>query len=301
MTEQVMPRYPIYVPSKGRANACLTAKFLIRDSVPFYLVVEPQEKNAYASFFGEEQLLMLPFSDMGSVIPARNWIKEHSVKAGHLRHWQMDDNMDEVRRRFRGKRIPVRAGAALAAVEDFVDRYENIAVAGLNYRMFLPDNMKFSPFFLNVHVYSCALILNSLPYKWRGRYNEDADYCLQVLSGGWCTVLFNAFCIKKRTTMTMKGGNTDELYHGDGRLKMARSLERLWPGVVTTKRRFRRPQHVVKNQWRKFGTPLRLKPDVRLEDFEPVDEHGMKLIQVQPVKSKELRELMQDRLERDAR
>jgi len=104
--------------------------------VPFRLVVEPQERDAYGAVFGEETILVLPFANQGSVIPARNWIKDHAVEAGHLRHWQLDDNIRRTRRWYRKKRISCRAGVALAVVEDFVDRYENVAVAGLQYNMF---------------------------------------------------------------------------------------------------------------------------------------------------------------------
>ena len=48
-----------------------------------------------------------------------------------------------------------------------------------------------------------------------------------VLKDGWCTVLFICFLADKATTMTMKGGNTEELYklngQADGRLLMAQS------------------------------------------------------------------------------
>ncbi len=43
----------------------------------------------------------------------------------------------------------------------------------------------------------------------------------------------------------MTGGNTDELYRGDGRLKMAKQLENRHPDVVKIRRRFGRWQHVV--------------------------------------------------------
>ena len=150
------------------------------------------------------------------------------------------------------------------------------------------------PFVLNCRVYSCSLILNSLPNKWRGKYNEDTDYCLQVLADGWCTVLMNLFLVDKAGTMVMKGGNTDELYaKNDGRLKMARSLERVWPGVVETKRRFNRPQHVVKNSWKHFDTPLKRKPG--LEIPEGIDEMGMELRQVKPIQSPEIQRLLDER------
>lgn len=294
MSNLLLPRYPIYIPSKGRWDCCSTAKFLRADDVPFFLVVEPQEREMYAQVFGETNLLTLPFSNPGSVIPARNWIKEHSQKAGALRHWQLDDNIKAIQRRYKsGRRIAVDAGVALRAVEDFSDRYENIAISGLNYRTFVMAVERKTPFILNCRVYSCCLILNSLPHRWRGRYNEDTDMCLQVLADGWCTVLVNAFVIDKAQTMQIKGGNTDTLYHGDGRLKMARSLERLWPGVVEVDRRWNRPQHVVKDRWERFDTPLKLKEGIDLSAIEPND-YGLRLVEVKPVKSESLKRLLDE-------
>jgi hypothetical protein len=52
---------------------------------------------------------------------------------------------------------------------------------------------------------------------------------LSLLKAGPCTIQFNAFLSGKMATMTMRGGNTDELYVEDGRLKMAQSLQELHP------------------------------------------------------------------------
>ena len=281
-------RYPVYVISKGRADCCLTAKFLIKDGAPFSLVVEPQEHAAYAGRFGADRVRALPFSNLGlGSIPARNWVWEDSRAAGFERHWILDDNIYDIEYRYRGKRIICDSGAALSAVEDFIDRFENVAIGGLNYHMFAPSGREIPPFVRNAHVYSCLLIRNDLPYRWRGRYNEDTDLCLQVLSGGWCTVQTNAFLIHKVTTMKMKGGNTAELYKGDGRLKMARSLERMWPGVVETKRRFGRPQHFIKDAWKRFTTPLKVRADAPPPDPQ---RHALALQQVKPIQSDSLRE-----------
>jgi hypothetical protein len=308
MPDLMLPRYPIYIPSKGRYDTCFTARFLIQDGVPFYLVVEPQEQYHYSVAFGEERLLVLPWSgndeirkkfcedrniENGGLIAVRNWIKEHSISEGHARHWQLDDNIRWISRRFQSRRIRCNAGVAFRVVEDFVDRYENIAIAGLAYEMFTLDSKPVPPFYLNSHVYSCTLILNSIPYRWRSALNDDTDICLQVLSGGWCTVQMNIFLTQKMRTMMVKGGNT-ELYQGDGRLKMARSLEKNWPGVVQTKRRFQRPQHVVADAWRKFDTPLKLKPGIDLSSMT-TNEYGMELKQVKPeIKSAELRKILAD-------
>ena len=287
------PRYPVYVISKGRFENCLTAKFLIEDGVDFFLVVEPQEKNEYASRYGAERVLVLPFANLGlGSIPARNFCWEHSKKNGHFRHWILDDNIAKMRRLTKGKRLACNSKYAFVATEDFTDRYENIAIAGLNYTFFAIAKMP--PFYLNCHVYSTLLIRNDLDYRWRGRYNEDTDLCLQVLSGGWCTVLMNAFLIDKMATMQMKGGNTDVLYKGDGRLVMAKSLERMWPGVVKTERRFNRPQHVIKNAWKGFDPELIRRKDIDWDNLK-TNNYGMKLKQVtETVKSEELQKWLKN-------
>lgn len=276
MREIILPQYPVYVISKGRSDVCLTANRLRDDGVPFHLVIEPQEFEAYSERY--DNTLVLPFSNLGlGSIPARNWVWEHAKANGYEYHWILDDNIRWFKRKYQGRRLRCPAGPSLRATEDFTNRYENIGIAGLNYSMFAFEGLP--PFHLNCHVYSCLLIRNELPYRWRGRYNEDTDLCLQVLSGGWCTVLMNVFVIDKIATMTMKGGNTSELYQGDGRLRMARSLERMWPGVVETKRRWDRPQHVVKDAWKRFDTPLKLKPGIDLEQLKNTsNEYGLKMV-----------------------
>lgn len=288
-TQQHVPQYPIMIPSKGRYKEALTANTLRADGIPFHLVVEESERDEYAKRFGDDSVLVLPFSNQGSVIPARNWCKDWSTEQGFERHWQLDDNMSDFLRWNKGKRIPCNAGVALRVCEDFTDRYENIAISGLNYSTWARQRMP--PFFLNTHVYSCSLILNSIPHKWRGIYNEDTDLCLQVLADGWCTVLINAFLAEKRHTMTMGGGNTTDLYQGDGRAKMSRHLERLWPGVVTTRRRFQRPQHVVYDSWQRFDTQLKRKQDVEISN-KP-NEYGMRLRAVAEIKSKGIRDFLE--------
>jgi len=273
----ILPRYPIYIPTKGRAlKHAPTIRMLQRDQVPFRIVIEAPEIEQYARLVNRDQILVLPFRDHPlALAETRTWIKAHATESGAQRHWQLDDNLYHFFRVWKGQRPRCRAGVAMAVIEDFTDRYENIAISGPNYEMFTIPGPELPPFFLNVHVYSCSLILNSLPYRWRSKFNDDTDYCLQALAGGWCTVLVNAFPVKKAPTMTSRGGNT-EMYQGDGRLKMARSLELQWPGVVSVARRFHRPQHVIKDSWKKFDTPLKRRADVPLD--LPPNDYGLVLV-----------------------
>jgi hypothetical protein len=122
----MLPNYPVYIPSKGRANNCLTAEYFIEDKMPFYLVIEPQDYDVYHARFKNEPLvsiLILPFSNLGQgSIPARNWIKEHATINGHKRHWQVDDNCRGIWRVYKGKRIRCPSGIGLRATEDLSDR-----------------------------------------------------------------------------------------------------------------------------------------------------------------------------------
>jgi len=287
------PKYPIYVISKGRADCCYTAKFLTADGCPFTLAVEPQEYDEYRKHFPDANIIVTPFKNLGlGSIPVRNFVWEHSKENGHARHWILDDNIRNIYRKYKTNRVRCNAIPAFIACEDFTDRYTNIGISGMNYSMFAVPK-KQPPFYLNNHVYSCLCIDNSLDLRWRGRYNEDTDLCLQVLASGLCTVLFNAFLINKMRTMTMKGGNSSQLYQGDGRLTMARSLERMWPGVVTTDRRYGRPQHVVKDSWRKFDTQLIRRSDINFEELSGNNEFGMSLNQLSSqIKTEEVRRLL---------
>ena len=105
-------------------------------------------------------------------------------------------------------------GTIFAIAENFVDRYDNVAISGFNYIHFVERKKgnRYKQYKLNTRIYSCLLLKSDIPYRWRGRYNEDTDLCIRALKDGWCTLLFNAFLADKTTTMRNTGGNTDELY-----------------------------------------------------------------------------------------
>jgi hypothetical protein len=269
----VNPGYPIYVISKGRWESRLTIKAFERMEIPHKVVIEKQEFEKYSAYINPEKILILPFSNLGlGSIPSRNWVWEHSLAVGAKRHWIIDDNIQTFYRLNRNTKYLLGDGTAFKAAEDFVDRYENVALAGFQYEMFAPRKAQWPPFDLNTRIYSCILIKNDIPYRWRGRYNEDTDLSLRVLKDGWCTILFYAFLAKKIATMKMKGGNTDELYQGDGCLKMAESLCEQHPDVCTITWKWGRWQHQV--NYEPFrGNRLILKEGLKIPDG--VNEYGM--------------------------
>lgn len=269
------PNYPIYIVSKSRWQSRLTSRTLDRMRVPYRLVIEPQEYKEYAAVIDPQKILVLPFSNLGQgSIPARNWIWEHAANHGDSRHWILDDNIEAFNRLNRNSKPVAETGAIFKAAEDFVERFENVALAGFNYYSFCKTTERVPPYYLNTRIYSCILIRNDLPFRWRGRYNEDTDLSIRVLKEGYCTILFNAFLAGKVCTMRMKGGNTDDLYAGEGRKNMAESLAAQHPDIVKVVWKFKRWHHHV--DYSSFKQRLIRKSDISIPTG--INNYGMILV-----------------------
>ena len=271
------PRYPVYIISKGRHESRHTSKALEQKNIPYHIVIEPQEYDQYAAVINPEKIKVLPFSNLGQgSIPARNWVWEDSITRGFKRHWILDDNIRDFYRLNKNIKYRVADGSIFYVAEDLVERYKNVAISGFQYEMFVPRKKKCNPLILNTRIYSCILINNQIPYRWRGRYNEDTDLSLRALKDGWCTILFCAFLADKIATMTVKGGNTEELYKldgvKDGRYLMAKSLKDQHPDVTKIVQKWGRWQHEVDYSSFKKNK-LILKENIEIPD-KP-NEYGM--------------------------
>jgi hypothetical protein len=282
------PEFPVYIVSKGRADSRLTSRAFESMGVPYSIVVEEEEFEKYRAVINRSRILVLDktyqreynafgiFEGTKGSGPARNFALDHAIRRGAPWHWVVDDNINGFYRANNNLKVPVSDGTIFRCMEDFVLRYKNIAMAGPNYFMFFSRKDKVPPFILNSRIYSCNLIRNDTGFRWRGRYNEDTDLSIRMLKGGWCTVLFNAFLQEKTTTMTMKGGNTDELY-AKGTLEKSRMIVAMHPDVCRLTRRFGRIHHYA--DYSKFKNMKLIRKD-GIEISSGVDNYGMKLVQV---------------------
>lgn len=275
-SDQYLPKYPIYILSKGRWESRYTMRALDEMGIPYRVAVEPQDYDQYRKHFTPEQLLTLPFSNHGKGSgPARNWCWEHSIQEGHDRHWILDDNIFAFYRFHHNRRVKVNSGAGFRSIEDFVDRYTNVALAGPQYKFFCMDDYPYPPVKLNTRLMSCILIKNDIPHRWRARYNEDVDISLRVLKDGWSTMIFYHFLQHKARTGTVKGGNTEELY-GKGTYEKSKMLVQLHPDVVRLAKRYGRWHHHVDIRPFQHIMP-KLRDDIELP--KTVNEYGMKMVE----------------------
>ena len=290
-------KYPIYIISKGRAESRQTSRTLEALNTPYRIVIEKSEYADYAAVIDPDKILTLPEGfredpkyaipddkgQIGGSIPVRNWVWEHSISEGHARHWILDDNIRHFYRLNNNLKIRVTSGNIFKACEDFTDRYENVPMSGMNYAFFAPAFSKRPPYYLNTRVYSCILLSNDIPHRWRGRYNEDTDLSLRILKDGYNTFLYNAFLCGKSATMSMEGGNTEEVYAKDGeafdnRLTFAESLRDQHPDVVRITKKWGRWHHHVNYEGFKVSNKLVLKKGLNIS--KGTNEYGMKLMRM---------------------
>lgn len=284
-------KYPNYIVSKNRWDNCKTGELFERLGMDYHIVVEEDQYDKYAEYYDKNKLIILDptyldnyetFDDLGDTKSkgpgaARNFAWDHSIKTYNSKwHWVWDDNIYDIHRLTHNKKISTRTLSWFRAQEEFADRYENVAIAGPNYTKFCKATDAVPPVVFNTRIYSCLMIRNDIPYRWRGRYNEDTDICLRVLKDGWCTIQFNAFLQDKATTQKIDGGNTEEFYSHEGTLPKSQMLKDMHPDVTEVVWKFNRWHHHV--DYRPFKDNLLKK----CENIEYPDdpEYGMRLIDI---------------------
>ena len=303
-------RYPIYIISKGRPDSRLTVKSLDAMGAMYRVVIEESEYDDYAAVINPNKLLVLPegFREnpswarrcentglLGGSIPVRNWVWEHSIAEGHKRHWILDDNIWHFYRAHNNRKTKVLTPTPFRVCEDFTDRYTDVKMSGMNYANLCPGYSKRPPYYHNTRVYSCILLANDVyengELYWRGKFNEDTDLSLRLMKAGYHTYLFNAFVCGKVATLTMKGGNTKEVYgidqagtkHAragsdfDHRRAFAESLHAQHPGEVKITQKFGRWHHHIDYRVFQNKKPTK-KPGLNIP--KGGNNYGMKLVKL---------------------
>lgn len=272
------PKWPVFIPTKGRADTRMTIRMFDTLGVPYTIFVETQEYDLYARHVPCDRIHVLPHQNQGLTV-TRNYIWDYAAERGHEWFWTFDDNIDGLYRFNHNLKTPCADATIMAVIEDFASRYENLAITGMNYFMFVKRKYVIPPYILNTRIYSNMLIRtfakdrNGNPYRNVTFYNDDTDLCVRVLKDSWCTVLFNAFLIYKQTTMTVPGGMTDYYEQTNKRLEFAEELQRAHPDCVTVTEKWGRFHHQV--DYSRFTQQLRRRPDLDIQ--KGVNDFGMTL------------------------
>lgn len=248
------PSYTFYIPTKGRATTIKTSGVLKSFNIPFKLVVEPQDYEAYLANFDSESVLCMDKNDQG-IYYVRQWIKDYSTSQGEDYHWQLDDDLRYFRSHF-GKRERLTDGKAFTLLEKLTSQFPNIAQSGFtNFAFAFAKNHDYD---LNKQVCSCMIIKNQTPAQFRPNIIEDTDFSLQLLYKKFVTLNLNRFSYEGMPTMQMAGGNTTDFKEGK-LYKRQVSLCEAYPGEFEIVEKSGRSRIKPSRVWSKFKTePMRL-------------------------------------------
>lgn len=299
-----IPRYPIYIISKGRAylkNG--TSGLLSRLEIPHYIVVEPDEYDEYVKNLGDEYTTILKFDmsyidkyDKGKSFgndnivgpgPKRNFVWDHSTANGDKWHWVMDDNAYYMKVRFFNYRFYTYTANWICALEDYVDMFENVGQAGLDYNFFHPDLTDDTPYIQNTRCFSFILNNNFITdkngkhYRWEGRYSEDVDLSVRILKDGWCTMDFRQVLMQKAKTQTLAGGCNGEIYENEGTYAKSKFIAEKHSDCCEVVMKYGRIHHYV--NYGIFKQELKLKPeyaDKVKNDKYKFNDYGVVLIAI---------------------
>lgn len=234
--------YPIFVISYNRAKNHITSRKLADFGVHHYLILHKEQIQEYKKHFSsqmERYTHILEFDDSYKLkyetcdnIPhsvknagsgaERNFAWDYSIKLGAKAHWLMDDNMNfryiaginkennsYVRRVCTGEKFR----ELFHKAEIFFNKYENLLMIELAQNDFTIGINK-KCYRLNTRCFSCNLISNIMPIRWRGRYNEDVILSFDIMTAGYCIASYIGGVLKaKESTRCARGGNhaTNEL------------------------------------------------------------------------------------------
>jgi hypothetical protein len=227
-----MNKYPIYIPSKGRADSQKTVRLLEKHGIDnYYVVVEKSEYFAYCDNVEKEHVLRLPGDNYGTSSVARNFAIEHSRKKGFLKHWQIDDDVTRIIQHNKAKLVTEDIKFVLSEVEKISDAYPTVSITGMHMMNFLGGVTK--PVTINTMVSGAALVTNTA-LRFRGTMYVDRDFVLQSFKRGYITVKCNDFAFAYVKTLVQKGGYYDTYSDDEKRLKSIKEFLSYHPEVDPT-------------------------------------------------------------------
>lgn len=156
--------------------------------------------------------------------PVRNAVIKYSHDHGELRHWQMDDDYDAIKRTvFKDGQPVTESCQTFAQVMQYMSQ---IADIGYSARIPVTGSTVANKMYpdeydhWSVKVFSLFNIdSNGLDPKWRGRLSDDTINCLDVLNSTRPTeLIFKCLSVNTAPTQTNKGGLT-EFYKQTGSIR----------------------------------------------------------------------------------
>lgn len=241
-----MNLWPVLIPSKGRPN-CPTAKL-----INGWIVVEPQDRKAYAELWGEERILPLAKDNQG-IAYVRNQCLEFGRNSDVSWFWMLDDDIQGAYETVLKRLSPRPLDVALLGAQRIIEGVPLVGQAALEYAQFAWSQTK--PFTLNGYC-DVAVAINvkatrSLSYRAEFNLKEDRDFTLQILKSGWKTLRTSQISFKAPKNGSNAGGLQEEYLAGKERIAVDKMVQEWGPQICTSQTK-PNGRYDLKINWRFF-------------------------------------------------
>jgi len=227
-----MTRYPIYIPSKGRATTASTPRLL--GDLPYTLVVEPTDLGAYRESFPGADILALDTCDRGAQY-ARQAALAHARGLGVGALWQLDDDLTGLYRVAAGKCTRCPAAEALAYAETLMDALPRVGIVGFAVRQFAWSASK--AYEWNRYPVMCILASTStgIDYDPDIYLAEDLAFWLAHVEAFWRSIKVNAYAVAARPMASAHEGGYQKMYSTENATRYGKMVARRYARFVEFK------------------------------------------------------------------
>ncbi len=199
--------YPIFIISKGnffrnkKYQPPKTAQYLEMINVDYKIVLEPQEAEEYAKSISKSKIIILPDEYLNKNQGIKNFVHHYNIDKEESAYWILDDNINDYYWVDNNERYKVRDAFAFKFVEDLMNNYDNVYLAGHQYKMFCPPTDYRNVIHQNGRVFSSILIRTDTPsLNDEADIWNDNDLSIRILEKGLPTILSVVLTADKERT-----------------------------------------------------------------------------------------------------
>jgi hypothetical protein len=226
---------PIYVPSKGRAGKSKTIENLIKEGIPFFVVVEPQEASSYQRAYPNQEINWLILSQSNKGIGfVRNSILQFARASSSEWYWMLDDDISSMSQQVGTKNVKKTFGFVLEEATQLFQSCPDLGQGALEYQQFswsAKKNLVFNSY-CDVAVFINVKRTFHINYRPMVDLKEDRDFTLQILASGLCTARASRFGFAAPKNGSNEGGLKDVYAQSGREVQAVERMCELWPGIV---------------------------------------------------------------------
>ena len=226
-----MKLFPLYVPTKNRADTSKLLPLLTASKIQATMVLERKQLEPYQRLHNRHKVLEIPGDDLGLPF-ARQLVLDEAEKRGEEWIWMLDDDISGFFRSLGGKNVRSPPEDVLLAAQATIG--PNIGQVALEYQQYSWSAK--APWKRNSYCDVAVLIRTGLGQKFDNdvTLKLDRDFTIQTIALGYDTIRCCQLAFAAPKNGSNKGGLFDEYAASGVEREASRRLALKWPWCVKT-------------------------------------------------------------------